>query len=249
MKKILLLVLMPVLISACSKDDEKVRTEDDFYPMTGSYTLSKIITNSSVTNFEYQNSKLYKATFIDTNTNTVTGYRNYEFNEDGLIEYIYELSSTNKLITKYQYIYNSDLLLSIAYTYNNTTGHLVLESIRMPIYDSNDQLVKLNYMNATSQLQQYQLFYYNSNGDFRKTETYDKNDNLISYYECEWDDNPNIYSKMYRLPWMDLHNRISYTDSYGYSYEYVNFYNDDYPIKIIIKNNGTIIETNNYIYN
>jgi len=248
MKIYVFLLLIITFIFGCSKDSEKVLTNDDFYSMTGSYTLSKMVTSSTITNFYYNNSKLYKATDIAAGTTTITGYRNYEFNDDGLIESIYDLSPTNNIIDKYQYIYNSDLLLTLAFTYNNSTGNLVLETIRQPVYDDNGQLIKLNYMNASSQLQSYELFYYNDNGDFRKTETYDKNDNLISYYECEWDSNPNVYSKMYRLPWMEIHNKTQFSSG-GLTYIFNNLYDGNYLFKTTQTYNGSFVDMVDYNYN
>ena len=232
--------------SSCNK--EEFTSDDTFFEMTGSNTLASVYENNiMIEKYEYENSLIHKAIYY--NSGQVSGYRTYDFNQDGVLVKISDYSASNILTSYNIYNYDESLILQSAETYDKSSGAMSLNYKRVPYYDEDKTLIKLYYYTANDDIIRYYSYGYNDYGDFINIDEYDGNDNLISTTNYEYNDSPDVFTKMYHLPWMNIHNTTKQTnDSYVYTYSYQ--YNEfNFPLKKIFYYNGVVSSTLTYLYN
>lgn len=246
-------ILLSILItfSSCDKEANDFTSKDDFYEMTGSNTLSRIYYGTDEKlryAYEYENSLLKRRNYYSI-SGSLLEYATYEFNENNQIAKISYFEQDNTLICYYSYEYDSELLLIKGSLYSSNSGQPAeLDYTYVPIYDDENQLIKINFYGTSGLLFQYDLYFYNENGDISDIEYYDGNDNYYGAELYEYDDAQAIESKMYRFPWSSLHNITKFTDTDGTVYTYTMVYNDNnFPIKMTTTVSGsTTVKTYEY---
>lgn len=232
MKKLILLLSVFILFSACSSDDSSGSGSENLQNK-----LKKVINNEEVTTFFYSNNQISYT--ISVNISNGDEYKR---------EYVYENGKLTRIKKYTNNVYQSNSDLFIVYNGQNiitssSTEDNILFSHQYTYNNLNQMITDAQYDNGVYNSQEN--FTYSSNGNIQTrshsafsgtyTYTYDNKENPL-YYAY-----PESYSKILAI---SKNNEI--TDG-TFTFEYV-YNSNDLPTQKTTKLSGTVFGVENFEY-